>query len=469
VITITSHGQVVDLNEGAERMLGMPHVDALGKPVADLLAVEEMRDAEMAEFANLLADPAQLVDKELDATITGPDGLAFAAEISVARIGGDSPLLTLWIRDVSVGRIGETYSLRGLAMLARGEEMAGIGSYDWDLRTGELRWSHNLFRLFGLSPDAITPTLDYVYEHTYPDDRERLQRVVATAATTGQLESLEYRIVRTDGAVRRLQSIVVSIEEEYGAARRLMGTVQDVSEQRQMAREIVGHIAIEEALDAWVSLEDGSQRLLAELGGAMGFEVGVFWLERDDTLEWRSQWRASSPNASDFESATRKLKAGPRQALPVRAWLTRRPVVVVSLPHTRPFEGRDEAVASGLLGAVALPAVSGDLVYAVLEFYSREILQPTETLLRSLTGMGHELGHFFAHRSGELRRYPELTVRECQVLQLAAQGMAGKTIAHRLNVSPSTIKTHFENIYAKWNVSDRASAVAHALRQGLIQ
>jgi two-component system nitrate/nitrite response regulator NarL len=47
--------------------------------------------------------------------------------------------------------------------------------------------------------------------------------------------------------------------------------------------------------------------------------------------------------------------------------------------------------------------------------------------------------------------------------------MSGKIIAQKLKLSPSTVKTHFENIYAKWDVSDRASAVANALRQGLIQ
>ncbi|MDX6621851.1 MAG: hypothetical protein QOK36_4237, partial [Gaiellales bacterium] len=107
-------------------MLGVQRADALSKPVAELLATPAKRDREMAELAGVLSnDPSQLIDRELDLTITGPDGLPFAAEIAVARVGGDSPLLTLWIRDVSVGRVGETYSLRGLAMLARGEESAG--------------------------------------------------------------------------------------------------------------------------------------------------------------------------------------------------------------------------------------------------------------------------------------------------------------------------------------------------------
>jgi PAS domain S-box-containing protein len=470
VITITGRGKVVYLNEGAERMLGVQRIDALRRPVADILVPAERRNPEMTRLASVLAeDPSRLVDRELEVTITGPDGLTFAAEIALARVGDDSALLTLWIRDVSVGRVGETFSLRGLAMLERGEEIAGIGSYDWDLRAGELRWSDNLFRLFGISPGALKPTMEYVFEQTYPDDRDRVRMLVETAATTGHLDMLEFRIVRADGAMRRLQWIVVSIEEEYGVPRRLMGTVLDVTEQRQIAREIAGHIAIEETVESWVSMEDGGQRLLAELGAAMDFATGALWIRQGNALEGRAFWRSASPEVSEVEAATRPLKAGPNQALPVRAWLTGQPVVIVSLPHAPPFLGRDSAVGAGLLGAVAVPAVSDGVVYAVLEFYSREILQPTETLLRSLTGMGHELGHFFAHRSGELRRQPELTVRECQVLQLASQGMSGKIIAQRLKVSPSTVKSHFENIYAKWDVSDRASAVANALRQGLIQ
>jgi DNA-binding NarL/FixJ family response regulator len=268
--------------------------------------------------------------------------------------------------------------------------------------------------------------------------------------------------------MRRVQSIVASIEQEDGVPRRFLGTVQDVTERRQIAREIAGHIAIEEVLAAWASLEDGPERLLARLGAAMEFAVGVLWLRRDDVLIARSVWSSRSTEAPEFEVAKHPLNTGPGQALPVEAWLSRQPVLVVSLPDAPAFLGRDAAVRAGLRGAVALPAVSGDLTFAVLEFYSRDSLEPTETLLPSLTGMGHELGHFFARRSGELRPQ-ELTAREREILQLAAQGLSTKTIAQHLTLSPLTVKTHFENIYAKWSVSDRASAVAKALREGLIE
>jgi DNA-binding CsgD family transcriptional regulator len=61
-----------------------------------------------------------------------------------------------------------------------------------------------------------------------------------------------------------------------------------------------------------------------------------------------------------------------------------------------------------------------------------------------------------------------LTPRELEVLQLAAEGRTSATIARELMVSGATVKTHFEHIYAKLGVRDRAAAVATAMRLGLI-
>jgi two-component system nitrate/nitrite response regulator NarL len=54
------------------------------------------------------------------------------------------------------------------------------------------------------------------------------------------------------------------------------------------------------------------------------------------------------------------------------------------------------------------------------------------------------------------------------VLQLASEGLSGPLIAERLFIAPATVKTHFDHIYEKLGVGDRAGAVGHALRTGLI-
>jgi DNA-binding CsgD family transcriptional regulator len=66
-------------------------------------------------------------------------------------------------------------------------------------------------------------------------------------------------------------------------------------------------------------------------------------------------------------------------------------------------------------------------------------------------------------------RVVRLTAREQEVLQLAADGNSTKAIAEMLVVSPGTVKTHFEHIYEKLGVRDRAAAVAEGLRHGPIR
>ena len=64
---------------------------------------------------------------------------------------------------------------------------------------------------------------------------------------------------------------------------------------------------------------------------------------------------------------------------------------------------------------------------------------------------------------------PRLTPREREILNLAAEGRSAPEIARVLFLSTNTIKTHLSNIYEKLGVSDRAAAVAKALREGVLQ
>jgi ATP/maltotriose-dependent transcriptional regulator MalT len=103
----------------------------------------------------------------------------------------------------------------------------------------------------------------------------------------------------------------------------------------------------------------------------------------------------------------------------------------------------------------------------VLSLYSLEKRVPSPSLIRTLTGIGSELGRFLSRRRAQLGPRP-LSPRELQVLTLAAEGLSGPQIAEQLFVSPSTVKTHLEHIYDKLGVGDRAAAVATALRSGLV-
>ena len=75
---------------------------------------------------------------------------------------------------------------------------------------------------------------------------------------------------------------------------------------------------------------------------------------------------------------------------------------------------------------------------------------------------------FGDHNGGTGRTPGGLTARELEVLVLTAAGASAPDIASQLSLSPTTIKTHLQHVYAKLGVGDRAAAVAEGMRRGLL-
>lgn len=353
------------------------------------------------------------------------------------------------------------------ALLEAAERIAQIGSWEWVPERGEIRWSDNHFRLFGLEPGSITPTVELVLEMTHPDDREELRRQVELVTEGGGFKHHEYRVITSDGSVRQMRSTMAE-RDEKDEQRRILGSTQDITDQRRAEREIAAHVAVSEALAEWKSFDRGAKRLLQGLCETLDCVVGELWAVDRDILSVRSFWRASSlKQAEAFERPTRKAELIKGRGLPGDVWQNGIPVAV-ELSEQPGFLRLDEARAAGLRTALAFPVLAGDVTLAVVAVYSQEDVGASERLMRSLVGIGHELGQFLARRRGELGR-PALTPRETEVVQLAARGNSGVRIAELLTISPATVKSHFEHVYTKLGVSDRASAVAEAMREGLVE
>jgi DNA-binding CsgD family transcriptional regulator len=370
-----------------------------------------------------------------------------------------------------VGREGPAHRWRAqaeqLALLDHAERMGLAGSWEWTPATGELLWSANYFRLLGLEPGSITPSVEFVIAHVHPRDRERVETAIAGVMAGGDLEPLDYRIILDDDVVHHIRATVAFVDEGGDGPRRLVGSVQDVTAQDSIARKLGAHAAVSKALDEWQEFERGAETLLAGLAAAMNLSFGALWVPQRAILTAKVVWHLEDAWLAVLADATRDWYPGHGGPTLGRAWESRLPVVsndpTVGAPPHRTAALR----ASGMRATMVIPAVAADETLAVLEFFSIERIAPTDRLLRALNGIGHEVGYFLARRRGELVE-PVLTPRELQVLQLAARALSAAAIAEEMQISPATVKRHFEDAYARLGVSDRAAAVAQAMRQGLI-
>jgi two-component system nitrate/nitrite response regulator NarL len=123
-------------------------------------------------------------------------------------------------------------------------------------------------------------------------------------------------------------------------------------------------------------------------------------------------------------------------------------------------------------GALVYDAVSaGASGYVVKDADRRTICDAIAAVARGRTVFSPNLHDGLAEQIRAHRddTRPRLSPREREILTMTAEGRSTPEIARLLFLSTSTVKTHLQNIYEKLEVSDRAAAVAKALREGVLQ
>ena len=122
---------------------------------------------------------------------------------------------------------------RSKQQLSRAEHLAHLGSFDWYPQNGELEWSDQHFRLWGLVPGSVKPSHALFLEGIHPDDRDR-QEILLQSALRGEGEyECIYRVIWPDGSLHHVRGFGEVTFDAFGQALRMVGTVQDITSRTQ--------------------------------------------------------------------------------------------------------------------------------------------------------------------------------------------------------------------------------------------
>jgi two-component system nitrate/nitrite response regulator NarL len=121
--------------------------------------------------------------------------------------------------------------------------------------------------------------------------------------------------------------------------------------------------------------------------------------------------------------------------------------------------------------AIYRAVANGARAYLSKDSDRREICDAVAAVARGQTVLAPEaqVGLFAELRIHERNGRPSLSEREQQILERIADGAGAADIAADLHISTATVKTHLRNLYEKLGVSERAAAVAEAMRKGLLK
>ncbi|HEX6728335.1 MAG TPA: PAS domain S-box protein, partial [Nitrospira sp.] len=113
------------------------------------------------------------------------------------------------------------------------QALAHLGSWSWEIASGEVEWSDELYRIFGYAPRSREMTFDSFVSAVLPDDHDRVLASIDDALAGTAPYDMECRIVRPDGEVRTIHCCGEVVRESSGQPLRMSATALDITDRKE--------------------------------------------------------------------------------------------------------------------------------------------------------------------------------------------------------------------------------------------
>lgn len=142
-------------------------------------------------------------------------------------------LLASLIGSALARRASEQRAEAAQQRLSRGQLFANIGTWDWNIVTGDLFWTDRIAPLFGYPEGNLETTYENFLSAIHPDDRDAVVNAVNACIEQDLPYEIEHRVVWPDGTVRWLLERGAVVRDEHGHATSMLGVVQDVDDRKR--------------------------------------------------------------------------------------------------------------------------------------------------------------------------------------------------------------------------------------------
>ena len=217
VIGLTLDGLITDWNPAAERLYGYSTDEALGESIA-MLVPPERRGRSGSLLATVRAGG---VVRQIDTQRMAKDGRRIDVSISMSPIRDEAGTIVgaaAFTRDSSLRIAAEERLRRSEAQLADAQQLAALGSWEWDVVTNEVTWSPELYRILGLDPDRSAASYEALLRG-HPSLRSRAdEAAIQDTLASGTPFDLECRAVRPDGVERVIHARGRTLQDDSGHA-----------------------------------------------------------------------------------------------------------------------------------------------------------------------------------------------------------------------------------------------------------
>jgi len=157
--------------------------------------------------------------------------------------------------------------------LNRSQEFSNIGTWDWNIKSGEIFWSKQIWPLFGYNKKDTETSYDNFIDAVHPSDRQLFSDAVINCIHDGGDYDIEHRVVWLDGSVHWLHESGNTIRNKSGEVLHMLGLVQDITEKKKTEKSLIDARDEAERVNIEKSkfLSSMSHELRTPMNAIMGF------------------------------------------------------------------------------------------------------------------------------------------------------------------------------------------------------
>jgi two-component system cell cycle sensor histidine kinase/response regulator CckA len=162
------------------------------------------------------------------------DGTVFPVEVTINFLEyDDQEFVLVFARDVSERKRAESLQRETSARLELALDSSKMGVWDWDVVTGLIEWSPQMFDLFELDPDSVTGSFESWRSRLHPEDLAMAESRIGAALQERTTLNSDYRLLLPDGRIRWINARGEGAYDDQGLPVRMLGICWDITERKQ--------------------------------------------------------------------------------------------------------------------------------------------------------------------------------------------------------------------------------------------
>jgi diguanylate cyclase (GGDEF)-like protein/PAS domain S-box-containing protein len=239
MLIVTTDGMIEDVNIASVDLFGYDKSELIGMDVEQLMP-ERFRNRHMQFRKSSFDSPRRRPMRQaLELLALTKDGDELDVEIGISYTLRDGTMYAVTIlRDVRIRKEADKTLRRSQDVMQKAQQIARFGSWEWNIQTGSLVWSDEIYRIFGLQPQEFAPSYDAFLERIHPEDRAKVVDAVNAAVVHDQAYDMEHRILYPSGIERVVVEKGEVFRNDKGEAVHMVGTVRDITQEKIIETEL---------------------------------------------------------------------------------------------------------------------------------------------------------------------------------------------------------------------------------------